>query len=139
MNGENYLIDTNIFLEILLNQEKADECEKLLNNIKKSRHSFYISSFTSHSIEVIMTRNKQENALRDFLLFINKSKIIRIDSIVQDELDALKNMGEFNLDFDDSIQLTLCMKYNLSIISYDKHFDKTLVKRIEPHNMFNIE
>ena len=34
----NYLIDTNIFLEILLNQEKADECEKLLNNIKKSRY-----------------------------------------------------------------------------------------------------
>ena len=92
-----------------------------------------------HSIEVITTRNKQENALMDFLLFINKSKIIRIDSTIQDELDALKNIGKFNLDFDDSIQLTLCMKYNLSIISYDKHFDKTLVKRIEPHNMFNIE
>ncbi len=86
-----------------------------------------------------MTRNKQENALIDFLAFIEKSKIVRIETSTSEELNALKLIDEFNLDFDDSIQLTLCMKYNLSIISYDKHFDKTLVKRIEPPNIFNIE
>ncbi len=80
-----YLIDTNIFLEILLEQEKADECENFLNNIDKSNESFHASSFAIHSIEVIMTRNKENKALEDFLLYLLGSKIIRIESTTKDE------------------------------------------------------
>ncbi|PIN90591.1 VapC toxin family PIN domain ribonuclease [Candidatus Pacearchaeota archaeon CG10_big_fil_rev_8_21_14_0_10_32_14] len=135
MSGEGYLIDTNIFLEILLNQQYANDCEKLLKKISKSKDSFYVSSFTLHSIEVIMTRNKQEIALVDFLLFFDKSKIIRIDTSTSDEQYACKIMNESKLDFDDSIQLSLCKKSNLTIVSYDKHFDKTSIKRIEPSGL----
>jgi len=132
-----YLIDTNIFLEILLNQKNAEECERFLKRINNSQDAFYISSFTLHSIEVIMARNKQEDALLNFLLFIEKSKIIKIDTTVSDEREAVENIERFSLDFDDSVQLTISQKYNLGIVSYDKHFDKTPVKRVEPLHLLN--
>lgn len=130
-----YLIDTNIFLEILLEQEKCDECEDFINRIRHSSISFHFSSFSLHSIEVIMIRNNKINELQEFLSDIIPSKIIRLDTNTADELNSLKLMKELKLDFDDSMQAYLCQKYNLKIISYDKHFDKTSIKRLEPNDV----
>ena len=127
-----YLIDTNIFLEILLEQEKSKECEALLKKIRNSSFLFYVSSFTLHSIEVIMIRNNKVNELMGFLSDVIVSKIIRIDTNSDDEINSVKAMKELKLDFDDSIQFYVCKKYNLKIISFDKHFDRTQVKRLAP-------
>src|SRR3989338_4271824 len=113
-----YLIDTNIFLEILQEQEKCEECEILINKISKSDVLFHVSSFTLHSIDDIIT-----------------SKIVRIETNTNDELKTLKTMKRLNLDFDDAMQAYLCEGYNLKIISYDKHFDKTPIKRLEPSDL----
>ena len=49
-----YLIDTNVFPEVLLAQEKRELCKNFLNaNIG----SLYISDFSLHSIGVILFRN----------------------------------------------------------------------------------
>ena len=51
-----FLFDTNIFLEILLDQEKKDVCKKLLNdNIGK----IFLSDFSLHSIGVILFKQKK--------------------------------------------------------------------------------
>ena len=128
------LIDTNIFLEILLEQEKSKECEALVNKAIQSS-GFYISSFTIHSIEVIMLRNNKINELMEFLSDINQSKIIRIESDTEDELNALNSMKNLKLDFDDSLQFCLCEKHKLKIISFDRHFDKTSIKRLGPKDL----
>jgi len=130
-----YLIDANILLEILLEQEKSKECEDLLIKINQSEHLFYVSSFSLHSIEVIMIRNNKINELLDFLSDIAISKIIRIDTNTNEEFNILKTMKELKLDFDDALQYYLCEKYNLKIISYDKHFDKTDIERLEPQDL----
>mgnify|MGYP001598140140 FL=1 len=82
-----------------------------------------------------MTKNNKFNELIEFLSDIIAGKIIRIDTNTNDELNVLKTMKKLKLDFDDSIQYYLCEKYNLKIISYDKHFDKTSVKRLEPGDL----
>ena len=105
-----YLIDTNIFLEILLEQEKSKECEALLKKIRNSSFLFYVSSFTLHSIEVIMIRNNKVNELMGFLSDVIVSKIIRIDTNSDDEINSVKAMKELKLDFDDSIQFYVCKK-----------------------------
>jgi predicted nucleic acid-binding protein len=46
-----YLLDTNILLEILLQQEKSSECEHFMNN---NLGAIAISDFTLHSIGVIL-------------------------------------------------------------------------------------
>ena len=129
-----YLIDTNIFLEILLEQEKSLECEDLVGKaIQES--NFHVSSFSIHSIEVIMLRNNKFSELKQFLIDLKDSKIIRIDTDTEDELSALSTMNKSKLDFDDSLQSYLCEKQNLKIISFDRHFDKTAIRRIEPKDL----
>jgi predicted nucleic acid-binding protein len=52
-----YLIDTNIFLEILLSQKQKDICKEFL--VSNTEH-IYISDFSLHSIGVILFRNNKE-------------------------------------------------------------------------------
>ena len=130
-----YLLDTNIFLEILLEQKRSEECEVLLRNNKNSKALFYVSSFTLHSIEVAMIRENKADLLADFLRFIIASKIIRLDTNTNDELQILNLSKEFELDFDDAFQFYLCRKNNLKIVSYDKHFDKLPITRVEPRDI----
>ena len=130
-----YLLDTNIFLEILLEQEKSGECEILLKNIKNSKVLFYVSSFTLHSIEVAMIHEGKIELLSDFLRFILANKIIRLDTNTNEELQILNFAKEFELDFDDAFQFYLCRRNNLKIISYDKHFDKLRIERVEPRDV----
>lgn len=127
-----YLIDTNIFLEILLEQEKSKECEELILRLNQIEEYFYVSSFTLHSIEVVMTKQNKTDALKEFLLDIISSRIIQIGTNAMEELNALKTMGKLNLDFDDALQTYICENHKLKIISFDRHFDKTSIKRLEP-------
>lgn len=46
-----YLIDTNIFLEILLNQDKKEICKNFLS---ENFNLLHISDFSIHSIGVIL-------------------------------------------------------------------------------------
>ncbi|MAH07406.1 VapC toxin family PIN domain ribonuclease [Candidatus Pacearchaeota archaeon] len=133
-----YLIDTNIFLEILLEQEKSEVCEQLLLKIKKSNELFYISSFTLHSIEVILIRENKENLLIEFLKYVLTSRIRLITTNIEEELNIINLAKEFNLDFDDAFQFYLCRKNNLKIISYDAHFDPIPITKVDPAEILDI-
>jgi predicted nucleic acid-binding protein len=49
-----YFIDTNVFLEILLAQDKKDICKDFLNS---NVENLSISDFSLHSIGVILSKN----------------------------------------------------------------------------------
>jgi len=40
-----YLIDTNIFLEMLLDQQKSEDCQDLLEKLYNGDITAYVSSF----------------------------------------------------------------------------------------------
>ena len=54
-----YLIDTNIFLELMLSQSRGEECKKLLTMLRDGRVEGVITDFTIHSIIVLMDRFKK--------------------------------------------------------------------------------
>lgn len=56
-----YLLDTNIWLELLLNQEKAEEVKVFLEKIKDK--DIYITSFSLYSICIFLTRLKKYDIL----------------------------------------------------------------------------
>jgi len=60
-----YLIDTNVFLEILLGQEKSEVAKRFLSSHVED---LAMSDFTLHSIGVILFRLKRPGL---FLEFIN--------------------------------------------------------------------
>ncbi len=125
-----YLVDTNIFLEALLEQQRTDEVKKLFRT--KSLDNFYITDFSLHSIGVILFRLKQSELYSSFIedlildgigiLTLRNSELMQISEIV----------NTYNFDFDDAYQYVSAKKYGLQFLSFDKDFDKTDIKRKEP-------
>ncbi len=130
-----YLLDTNIFLEILLDQKKSDECEILLRSVPVNKEKFYVSSFTLHTIEVKMTRESKEDYLKNFLRSVDDLGIKRLDTPISEEIKILDCMDEQGLSFDDAVQYHICKKNDFEIISYDEHFDGTDITRKEPSDI----
>ncbi len=60
-----FLLDTNIFLEVILEQDKADEAKALLSKIQE--HDFFMSDFSLHSIGLLLFSQKQYNVFKQFL------------------------------------------------------------------------
>ena len=54
---------------------------------------------------------------------------------MDDFFDLVKSSQKYNLDFDDAYQYTLAKKRGFKIVSFDKDFDKTDIKRMEPQQL----
>ena len=122
---------TNIFLEILLEQARAEDAEELLAKI--DAHDFFISDFSLHSIGLILLRNKKPDAFRKFLADMIIGAGTTVGMLDADEMEAaVEHAAAFNLDFDDAYQYAVAEKYDLTIVNFDKDFDRTTRGRREP-------
>jgi hypothetical protein len=125
------LLDTNIILEIALEQDNAQECVNLLEQYDKI--DFFISDFSIHSIGVIL--NKRNN-LEKFDKLIEDLRLVLKAILSLDHYYDLKRliniMKVFDLDFDDAYQYRIAEKYKLTIVSFDKDFDKTKLGKRTP-------
>src|SRR5512138_1790101 len=61
----NYLLDTNIFLELLLDRERAGDVRALFSILEPD--AYVISDFSLHSICVILTRLARHDLLLEFI------------------------------------------------------------------------
>ena len=125
------LLDTNIFLEVFLDQENSEEARELLN--KCERHDFFISDFTFHSIGLLLFRRKQYDTYRQFLNDMIFTAGVKIISLSPDDTESIIGSAQkFNLDFDDAYQYAVASNRELQIVSFDKDFDRTELGRKEP-------
>lgn len=129
-----YLIDTNIFLEVLLLQDRKDECESFLNLLRNGKKTGIVTDFTIHSIIVIMGNLDRLNELKIFLLSLTAYKGLRIyHTTIADELNAAEIAVKQKLDMDDAIQYSTALSLNVeAIVSFDKHFNNLKIPRKEP-------
>jgi hypothetical protein len=124
------LIDTNIFLEVLLGQAKAQAAINFLN--AQSATSFFVSDFSLNSIGLKLFHAKKQNLLEPFYLDLEVNQVQKL-SIESSNVSALvSNAATWKLDFDDAYQYTIARRYGLDLVSFDADFDKTDLKRIEP-------
>ncbi len=129
-----HLLDTNIFLEVLLEQDRANEVEQLMNQI--SEEIIHITELSFYSIGIHLNKKKKNDLFLKFVkdLFIDgKVKIISLNPT--EMLKVITNIKSYNLDFDDAYQLTCANKYNLKLVSFDTDFDRTPAKRFEPKDL----
>ena len=125
-----YLVDTNIFLEALLRQERAAEVESFFQSIDLD--TIFMTDFSVYSIGIALFRVKNFTI---FTRFVEDMIVdgISILSLTPEDLKALNQLTQkFNLDFDDVYQYAVAEKYDLQIISFDKDFDLTERGRKEP-------
>jgi len=83
------LLDTNIFLEIILDQEKSPDAKALLS--KSEENEFFISDYSLHSIGLLLFGLKQHDVFRQFLMdmMINVG-VIMISLSVENMIFVLK-------------------------------------------------
>ena len=113
-----FLIDTNIFLEILLEQNKKEICK---NFLESNIGEILISDFSLHSIGVILFKyNKAEQ----FKIFVDdtldKLEILALSNEKYSEIIEVYN--KYKLDFDDSYQFLIAKENNLRITTIDNDY-----------------
>lgn len=120
-----YLIDTNIFLEILLKQDKSELCKTFLD---ENINEISMSDFTLHSIGVILFRQEEAQAFKKFISdTLPKTNLL---SLPKNKYNEIINVNsDLGLDFDDSYQYSMCKHYDLKYVTMDQDFKK--VKDVE--------
>jgi predicted nucleic acid-binding protein len=119
-----YLIDTNVWLERLLDQTRSDEVGRLLREVPSDE--LHVTDFAFHSIGVTMTRLGKTTELLRFVqdAFIDGGvALVRLDPADSGQL--VRAVERFDLDFDDAYQYVAAEKHGLTLISLDADFDRT--------------
>ncbi|HLR76263.1 MAG TPA: PIN domain-containing protein [Balneolaceae bacterium] len=120
------LIDTNIFLEILLSQRRAKDSKIFLN---QNTSSLAISDFSLHSIGVILYRQKKYSLFTSFWNDLeNKIKLLSLP--VAKYFTIEKISVKYALDFDDSYQLSVAQEYGIILATLDKDFESVPAEQI---------
>jgi predicted nucleic acid-binding protein len=129
-----YLVDTNVFLEVLLSGSRKDECKRFLDHIRNGRKKGVVTDFSIHSILVIMEGFGKRRALKVFLRSLLSYEGLSVyPTTLLDEVDAIDLSYETNLDLDDAIQYRVASALKVQgIVSFDKHFDGLEISRVEP-------
>lgn len=126
-----YLVDTNVWLERLLDQERSAEVGRFLSQTPAGR--LLVSDFTLHSIGIILTKLGQEDA---FLRFVNDLFVRGGATLVSVRPQGMERVVEikrrFGLDFDDAYQYVAAEQADATIVSLDADFDRTDRKRKSP-------
>jgi len=129
-----YLVDTNVWLERLLDQTKSEEVGHFLACVSSER--LFISDFAFHSIGVVLSRlNKSEVLLRFVHDVFVEGAVSLIHLEPEDIKRMIKVMQEFSLDFDDAYQYAAAERYGLTIVSFDSDFDRTERGRNAPKDL----
>ena len=120
-----FLVDTNVFLEILLSQDKKEHCKMFLNN---NIGILNITDFSFHSIGVILFRYAKEDIFQKFIedVIPNIQLVSLPIKLYMEVINAKRNL---NLDFDDAYQYSTAKYYELTVATMDKDFKK--IKDVE--------
>ena len=118
-----YLVDTNVTLELLLDQERSDDVRTFLRTVDSSL--LHITEFSIYSIGIALLKlEKPELFMRWISDLLNSN--VRIAKLELADYKLLVSTAQkFELDFDDAYHYAVAEKFNLVIVSFDTDFDGT--------------
>jgi predicted nucleic acid-binding protein len=134
------LIDANIFLELMLDQARADECERLLTAVEEGTREAIITDLILDSVLIVMeNKGKGPSELATFISSIATYKGLRLYWLsLVDRLHATVHMSRMGLDFEDSTTFEAGRRLSVEgIVSFDADFDGlSEIRRLEPRDLF---
>jgi uncharacterized protein len=131
-----YLVDTNIWLERLLDQDRSEEVGDFLQRVSNDR--LFLTDFTLHSIGIILLKLGEAQTFSRFVQDVLIDGAVRLVGLQPDDMTSIVDAeGKYQLDFDDAYQYAASGKFNFQIVSFDSDFDRTdrrrrLPDQIEP-------
>lgn len=128
------LIDANVFLEVFLNQERAESARSILGMVLE--HDMFISDFTLHTVGVVLFRRRRYQAFGEFVEdTVGRAGIVVLSIPPEETERVLRAAQRFDLDFDDAYQYAIAEKHDLTIVSFDSDFDRTERGRKTPEQL----
>lgn len=129
-----FLIDTNIFLEVMLGRAKRKACIEFLNAVKTGREKAAVTDFTIYSIMIILDGRGKLRELGRFLRSFSAYKGLTLYATsLEDKLDAVELTVSGEFDVDDAVQYASARSLGAkAIISLDRHFDDHVIPRMDP-------
>jgi len=121
-----FLVDTNVFLEILLGRDRKGDCKKFLD---RNSGSIGISDFSFHSLGVILFRYGKEDI---FVKFIDDvmPNVVLLSLPVEAFGQVVSIRKDHGMDFDDAYQYATAKYFDLEVVTMDKDFRKAGDPRI---------
>jgi predicted nucleic acid-binding protein len=125
------LLDTNIFLEVMLGQAAAADAQRLLG--QGATHELWITDFSLHSIGCHLFRRRKLAEFKSFFHDVIVVGGVQIATLAEQHYDQLADAArQFNLDFDDAYQYAVAKNRGLTLVSFDADFDRTDLVRATP-------
>lgn len=119
-----YLFDTNIFLEIFLGQQNALRAQKVLGSLATDKRGT-IASFSCHGAEAILSGANKNDALVSFVEFLQEHPYLdRYETSLLEEHAIAQLAPKLGLDYDDALQYYVAKQNNLTLVTFDSHFQK---------------
>jgi predicted nucleic acid-binding protein len=119
-----YLLDTNIWLERLLDQQRSEEVRIFLD--KTPSACLFLTDFAFHSIALALLRLGRASVLPQFEkdVFVDNS-VFMLRLAPEDSESLLTANDAIRLDFYDAYQSVASVKYDPILVSFDIDLDKT--------------
>ena len=129
-----FLIDTNIFLEVMLARSKRKACIAFLESVKTGRDKAAVTDFTIYSIMVILDGRGKLRELDRFLRSLSAYKGLTLYvASLEDKLEAVDLADNNEFDIDDAVQYASAKSLQAkAIISLDRDFDDHDIPRMDP-------
>ena len=119
-----FLVDTNVWLERLLNQERSQEVALFLATVPS--HQLAITDLTLHSLGIVLTRFRKYDVFRLLLRDLFLEGAVQLIRLGPGEMERILSAMEcYHLDFDDAYQYVASEVYGLTLVSFDSDFDRT--------------
>ncbi|MGB9889195.1 MAG: type II toxin-antitoxin system VapC family toxin, partial [Anaerolineae bacterium] len=107
-----FLVDTNVWMERLLDQERSEEVGRFLDTVPSD--ALFITDFALHSICLVMCRLGQQDGLLRFIQDVFERGAVSLVHLGAEDISrVVERMSRLGLDFDDAYQYVAAEKYGL--------------------------
>jgi hypothetical protein len=125
------LLDTNVFLEVILAQARAADAKNVIAN--QAGHGLHVTDFSMHSIGLLFVRQKRHADFERFMDdLVANVRPLMVGVPLADLGMVSETAAKHKLDFDDAYQYAASELAGLEIVSFDGDFDGTPKGRIPP-------
>ena len=131
------LIDTNIFLEVMLAQAKRKECVEFLDAVKTGEQKAAVTDFSLYSIMIILDGREKLRELDRFLRSLSAYKGLTLHATsLRDKVHAVELAADGEFDVDDAVQYASARNLRAkAIVSLDRDFDNREIPRRDPEDI----
>jgi len=128
------LIDTNIFLEVMLAQAKRRACKQFLNAVRTGKQKATVTDFTIYSIMLMLDERGKLRELDRFLRGLSAYEGLTLYATsLKDKVDAVELAANGEFDVDDAVQYASARRHRVkAVVSLDRDFDNREIPRTDP-------